>query len=683
MNKSINTYRKSILEIVVSNLLNLSNIILYIVAGVAVAFNLILALVVFFIALVNIFIGLFIDIKARASLNKITDEINLDETIVNKLSKIKSPHSQLLKALNKTLIIVGASTLLVIILMLISFAVKGEFNGQILSTYLALVTPVGLFLMINLAFVITTINLARKKVKTQDLYALEMIAKVDTVCFSKTGVLADNELAVKKVVIFDGRNSEAHVSQIISNILKAVEEETPLTKALNKLYDFELTSSIKASLDYNYDSHCFGASFTGNKTFLIGLPKYMNIKNKSGVLKRCEEFTNEGLSVYILAQGTGEIVDAKYEKELEALAMIVVQENIKENMSYTINWLINNGIDVKVISEDSVERVSSIAYEAGLKSATKCVSLENLSIMDAKKMADQYVVFGKVSPEQKDAIVETLQESGKKVMMIGASQNNVLAMKRADVSAAPTNASRAAQNMAQVILKDNDLSVLPTLVETGRSLSNNIQRIVSLFVSKLLFMTLLTFVFALASMIKTFEYPLSLNHLYLWDITFSLITSFLLIFDKNPENKKGKYLTDILLKSLPGILIFIAVTAVFTLYTMQQHVFVSFGLYSIDIAVAMSVIIIGVLGILTLYNISTPLNKYRYTSLIVSGAAVTALLVVPAVISYTSNKPDPIFGISFMEMNGPAYFVTTIIIIAIVAVYLLIYNIAKIVRKDD
>ena len=138
-----------------------------------------------------------------------------------------------------------------------------------------------------------------------------------------------------------------------------------------------------------------------------------------------------------------------------------------------------------------------------------------------------------------------------------------------------------------------------------------------------------------------------------------------------------------MLKSLPGVLIFIAVTAVFTLYTMQQHVFVSFGLYSIDIAVAMSVIIIGVLGILTLYNISTPLNKYRYTSLIVSGVAVTALLVVPAVISYTSNKPDPIFGISFMEMNGPAYFVTTVIIIVIVAVYLLIYNITKIVRKDD
>ena len=168
MNKSTNTYRKSILEIVVSNLLNLSNIILYIVAGVAVAFNLILALVVFFIVLVSILVGLFIDIKARASLNKVTDEINLGETIVNKLSKIKSPHSQLLKALNKTLIIVGASTLLVIILMLISFAVKGEFNGQILSTYLALVTPVGLFLMINLAFVITAINLARKKVKTQD-----------------------------------------------------------------------------------------------------------------------------------------------------------------------------------------------------------------------------------------------------------------------------------------------------------------------------------------------------------------------------------------------------------------------------------------------------------------------------------------------------------------------------------
>ena len=231
-------------------------------------------------------------------------------------------------------------------------------------------------------------------------FAYIKLSRVTTVCFDKDKALCDGELSVKKLVILDPKNPESQVSQIISNVLNATNEQTPIAKALKQKYDFELSTDIKEIILYNHQAHSFGATFKNGKTYIIGLPEHLPIKNKTGILNRCEEFVNRGHDVYVLGMGISEI---------EVIALIVAKENIRESMTSSIKWLNDNGVDVKVLSSDSTIKSAALAYDAGVKNTNRQVSLENMALNNVKANSDSYVVFGDASEEQKVAVITGLK----------------------------------------------------------------------------------------------------------------------------------------------------------------------------------------------------------------------------------------------------------------------------------
>lgn len=603
-----------------------------------------------------------------------------------KSKKIRRPFPGLLKFIDIFTIASVVITVLAYLIMLIAFTVKGNSHAAIdpAIRYFPMIIPFGIALLVTCSLLLYSHFLIRQRVYVQDLYSIPSLNDVDVICFDKTGTLTNHELVIRKTVLFDGRVPESLVAQKISNILCAVDEDSLLNRALKKVYDLELSSGVNQVLHFNNVNNYMGASFKGGKTLLIGLPEYMQVKNKAGVLKRCEEFIKEGLSVYILAEGESKITNGKYVGELEPVAMIIVEESVKEDIADTFKTLIENNIDIKIISGDDPQVVSAICYQAGLKEAINYVSLENVSLRDVKLLADKYTVFGKATPEQKEIIIKTLQESKKKVAMVGDGDNDILALKRAYLSICTDDASNQVKNVSRVIIDSKKTNGIVALMDNGRRFMNNFKRAISLYAMKTLFVFLMVIVSMIGTISKSFEYPLSVPHFLIWDILTSGLIAVLIMFDRDKGRSKDSLVSSMLKRSIPaGILIAVGVASTFVFYALQQKKLINLGVDTIETAVAMSVIIFTGLGAAALYKICTPLSKFRRVVMIVYCASNLFSLIVLACVSHGMNHKTPLTGIPFHQMTAPAYMTSIIIIAVLAAIYILVYNVVESFTKGD
>ena len=468
--------------------------------------------------------------------------------------------------------------------------------------------------------------------KISNPFAFLKLSQATTVCFDKETALCDGEILIKKVVILDVRRSESEVSQAISNVLNAVNERNPLIDALKKQYDFELSSEVKKVYSFNYETRTMGATFRGGKTYFIGLVDNMPIKNKPGILKRCDEYVRYGQDVYILAQGENEITE-----NLDVVALIITKEHVRESMVESIKWLNEHNINVKVVSSDNTLKASCIAYDAGVLNTSKQISMEYTAIRNAYRN----VVFGEAQREEKNAIIKSLKAKGEKVVYINDNYDD-----------------------------------LPKAFEESKRLINNLYRVSLFLVSKVLFAIFLAILFAISYATKVSENPFALYRYFILDAIIDIAAIALLVFDRKNNEVKGKYFINVLKKSLPGaLMMLIASILLVVLYSMQKNNIVSFGIYNEQTLTTMFMIAITILGIPVFYYVCLPLSKYRRISIVVIGLISIIMLVTSAIISYTSNKADPIFGVPFMEMSGPAYFITGIIVTVLIALYFVINKI--------
>lgn len=463
------------------------------------------------------------------------------------------------------------------------------------------------------------------------------LSQATTVCFDKDNALCDGEILIKKVVILDPTQKESDVSQVISNVLNAVNEKNPLVDALKKQYDFQLSTEVKKVYQFNYQTRTMGASFRGGKTYFIGSLDNMPIKNKPGIIKRCEEYVKYGQDVYILGQGDNENID-----NLDTVALIITKEHIRESMVEAIKWLNDHNIDIKVLSSDNTYKTSCLAYDAGIKDTNKQLAMGFTAIRNTEK----YVIFGDAQREEKNAILKSLESKGEKVVYI-----------------------------------NDDFDNLPKAFEESKRLVNNLHRISLFLISKVLLAAFLAILFAISVAIKSFDNPFVLYRYFVLDAIIDIAAIVLLLLDKKQNEVKGKFIVNVLKKSLPGALtMFIAPVLIFVLYAMQNTNLVNYGIYNTQVAITMCVLAMTILGMPVFYNVCLPLSKYRRLSLIVIGLISTIALVSSAIISYTSNKADPLFGIPFMEMSGPAYLIVAIIVTVLITLY---FVIKKIFGKDE
>ena len=615
----------------------------------------------------------------------------LANSLQEKANEFKRSPSEILKSLKKLFLVIGIVVISMAVFMLVTFFLKGKFKPEdpaSLRSSVEAVTgamvgmiPSGLYLLTSAALAMGVIGLSKKKAQVQDFYSVEMLARVDTLCVDKTGTITDGNLVVKKVIPLNAKYTDAMIGQNIANVVRATNDKNATAKALIKEFDLELTAGVVIALPFSSENKYSGATFKGGKTFIIGAPEFMPIKNKAGVIKRCEEYTKDGYRVIVLGEGKDVIKDNKYSGELEPLALIVIKDHIREDALETFAWFRQNGVDIKVISGDSARTVSAIAAEAGIANADKYISLEGMSNEQVKEIALQYTVFGRVTPEQKEVLVIALKEAKHTVAMTGDGVNDILALKRSDCSIAMASGADAAKNVSHIILIDSNFARLPAVVDEGRRVVNNLQRTASLFVTKTFFIFALTLVFTIATIVnKDIHYPFITNHLYLWEIFTTGFAAFALAMEKNSERINGHFLSNVFKKAIPAAFVLVtSVLLIFLFYLLQTKGLANFGIYNRGCAIAMSVLTFSVLGVVCLYRVCSPLDKYRTVVLICSAVVNAIALIVSGILTYNLGHPENrLLRIPFTDMSGPAYLTTVIIIVAFATVYLYIYRLIEI-----
>jgi len=476
---------------------------------------------------------------------------NYLEKLSKDAKKYRKPRSELMKTLKITIQVIAVLIVLLIYPMYITNSSGGaSFANIVTSTSGSVIgmIPAGLFLLTSVALAVGVIRLAKNNTLVQELYGIEMLARVDVLCLDKTGTITDGTMRVCDFVEIKNE-TEYTVREIIGSMMNAFRDTNPTSEALIKYFDINKVLKAKEVVPFSSQRKYSAVTFEKGGTFIIGAPEFVLVDQYSKVRSRVDKFAAQGCRVLVLAQA-GSSVKEKVPNNAKAIALIVIQDHIREDASDTIQYFKNNGVDVKVISGDNATTVSEIAMRVGIPGADRCVSLEGKSDEEVKSLALDYTVFGRVVPSQKKILVQALKEHKKTVAMTGDGVNDILALKEADCSIAMASGSEATRLVSHLVLMDSNFASMPKVVNEGRRVINNIQRTSTLFLVKTLFSILLTVLYIALSK----PYPFQPKDLAMVEYFCIGIPAFFLSLQPNNEKVKGRFIFNVLKNSIPGAL---------------------------------------------------------------------------------------------------------------------------------
>ncbi|GHV01386.1 cation-transporting ATPase [Clostridia bacterium] len=410
--------------------------------------------------------------------------------------------------------------------------------------------PSGMFLLTSIALSMSVLKLKKRNVLVQDLYCIEMLARVNVLCLDKTGTITDGTMTVNEVIEFKNNNdSDYTLGNIVGSLLTATGDNNQTAVALINKFGYSKVLKPVEVLSFSSQRKFSAATFEGFGTVILGAPEY--IIRDMGV--RLETLVNEkakeGLRVVMVALAQGEIKNEKVPMQRKPLALIAIEDHIREDAIPTLNWFRENGVAIKIISGDNPVTVSEVARRVGVEGAEKYVSLSGLTDPEVVELANQYTVFGRVTPEQKRLLIKSIKAQGSNVAMTGDGVNDILAMKEADCAVAVASGSEAARHVAHMVLMDSNFANMPAVVFEGRRVINNIQKSSSLFLMKTIFSILLTLI---VLFLPGMFYPLSPKNMMPLEMCIIGAPSLALAFQSNGNRFSGKFLSNILKNALPS-----------------------------------------------------------------------------------------------------------------------------------
>lgn len=504
-----------------------------------------------------------------------------------------------------------------------SHFVNGEsITKSVTSTVAAIIgmIPEGLYLLNTVALALSTMKLARKKVLLHDMKSIETLARVDVLCVDKTGTITEPDMKLKEIFLCknsgaDGTQTALTLDELKSLILdyaNASVDNNATMLALKAYAADALTNNTSALHRTAVSQQAFSSSLKygsvtfSDGTYLLGAPEFIMHEDFARIEEEIIPYADKGDRVLLFARYDGENVENGINGSVTPLGFVALANPIRENAVKTFEYFKSQGVAIKVISGDNPRTVSRIAIQAGIESAESFVDAATLDTED--KIADavnKYTVFGRVTPKQKKQLVKALQAKGHTVAMTGDGVNDILAMKDADCSVAMASGSEAAAQAAQVVLLDSDFAHMPDVVYEGRRVVNNIQRSASLFLVKNIFSLLLS----LFSVILMVTYPLEPAQVSLISMFTIGVPGFLLALEQNKDRIKGHFITNVMLKALPGGLT--DVIAVGALVVCGEVFCIS------DASIGtIATLVLSVVGFMILFKISEPLNGMKYAVII-------------------------------------------------------------------
>lgn len=562
--------------------------------------------------------------ECYARLEKVGNESYISKLSLEAKSMGGKEQSEMIRSINLIVKWVGIVIIPIgLILFWQSHFVNGEsITKSVTSTVAAIIgmIPEGLYLLTTVALALSTMKLARKKVLLHDMKSIETLARVDVLCVDKTGTITEPDMKLKEIFLCknsgaDGTQTALTLDELKSLILDYANAsvDNNATMLALKAYAAEaLTNNTSALHRTAVSQQAFSSSLKygsvtfSDGTYLLGAPEFIMHEDFARIEEEIIPYADKGDRVLLFARYDGENVENGINGSVTPLGFVALANPIRANAVKTFEYFKSQGVAIKVISGDNPRTVSRIAIQAGIESAESFVDAATLDTED--KIADavnKYTVFGRVTPKQKKQLVKALQAKGHTVAMTGDGVNDILAMKDADCSVAMASGSEAAAQAAQVVLLDSDFAHMPDVVYEGRRVVNNIQRSASLFLVKNIFSLLLS----LFSVILMVTYPLEPAQVSLISMFTIGVPGFLLALEQNKDRIKGRFITNVMLKALPGGLT--DVIAVGALVVCGEVFCIS------DASIGtIATLVLSVVGFMILFKISEPLNGMKYAVII-------------------------------------------------------------------
>ena len=562
--------------------------------------------------------------ECYARLEKVGNESYISKLSLEAKSMGGKEQSEMIRSINLIVKWVGIVIIPIgLILFWQSHFVNGEsITKSVTSTVAAIIgmIPEGLYLLTTVALALSTMKLARKKVLLHDMKSIETLARVDVLCVDKTGTITEPDMKLKEIFLCknsgaDGTQTALTLDELKSLILDYANAsvDNNATMLALKAYAAEaLTNNTSALHRTAVSQQAFSSSLKygsvtfSDGTYLLGAPEFIMHEDFARIEEEIIPYADKGDRVLLFARYNGENVENGINGSVTPLGFVALANPIRANAVKTFEYFKSQGVAIKVISGDNPRTVSRIAIQAGIESAESFVDAATLDTED--KIADavnKYTVFGRVTPKQKKQLVKALQAKGHTVAMTGDGVNDILAMKDADCSVAMASGSEAAAQAAQVVLLDSDFAHMPDVVYEGRRVVNNIQRSASLFLVKNIFSLLLS----LFSVILMVTYPLEPAQVSLISMFTIGVPGFLLALEQNKDRIKGHFITNVMLKALPGGLT--DVIAIGALVVCGEVFCIS------DASIGtIATLVLSVVGFMILFKISEPLNGMKYAVII-------------------------------------------------------------------
>lgn len=462
-----------------------------------------------------------------------------------------------------------------------------------------------MILLASVAMMIAVIKLANKKTLTQDIYSVEALSRINTLCLDKTGTLTDGSMTVEKVIYY---NKDLEKNGIISSYLSAFDSTNQTSKALIAKFGTENKYQIKEIIQFSSDRKYSAVEFEKIGTYVLGAPEYLT--DNEDILKIVQEYTSNGSRVIILAK-TNQELNNKKDKILntkQVMAMFVLRDKIREGVSETIRWFQENDVDIRVISGDNVKTVAYIAKQCGIKDADKYIDLSTVSKENFKDAILKHKIYGRVTPEQKAEIVDILRAEDKVVGMTGDGVNDVISLKKADCAIALGSGAPATKNISNFVLLDDDFNNMKEAVFKGRGVINNVQRSSALFIMK----DILWIIMMIVPML------FGISHIYeatVISLVNTLITGFgsiLLTLEPSSERIKEKFYNTVLYKAfVNGVYMSLPIIFIHIYAFMKCGLDVTSTELFIANMIPVASICVTIAGFIIFFNMCRPFTTYR------------------------------------------------------------------------
>ena len=568
----------------------------------------------------HVFAGTFVTSgSGMVKAEKVGDD-NYSSELLMKVKKKNNATSEMKDAIEKVIKVLSIIIVPVgLMLFRAQYNANADISDAIVKTVAGVVgmIPEGLVLLTSVSFVLGVGRLAKKQALVQQMESIEALSRVDTLCLDKTGTITTGELRVNNTVIFyDLGYDDQKVNEVMSAFVDNGEEGNMTQAALRQYFHEEHHLQSVKFIPFSSDRKFQAVTYDNGCSYVLGAPEYLT--TDTTILKLVADYSYAGYRVLMLGEASRIHRHKETYDDFVPMALIVISDIIKEDAKDTFAFFEKEGVDIKVLSGDNPITVSRVCMMAGLKKGDRYIDASKLpdDIASLSKIIDDYQVFGRVKPEQKELIIQALQKKEHIVAMVGDGVNDVLAIKESDCGIAMANGADAAKHSAHIVLLDSQFSSMKDIFKEGRTIVANIEKVSALYLTKTIYSTGLSLIFSLIGKAYPFT-PFQLSIISSFAIGYP---SFFITLEKDVDMQSKGFLRHVLNTALPcglSIIFYVLLSLFMTSYlSLNMRTFNTLSYY-------MTVLV----SFIVLYKVCLPLNKYRKAIFGICSVCVVVALV--------------------------------------------------------